>query len=79
MCRSIKTLRPPYVEDPTEQEMAAAALQYVRKISGLRTPGKANAEAFERAVQAVTAATRDLLDHIEIRPQPARAHTHATG
>ena len=71
MCRSIKTLRPPYVEDPTEQEMAAAALQYVRKISGLRTPGKANAEAFERAVEAVTLATRDLLDHIEIKRRPA--------
>jgi hypothetical protein len=71
MCRSIKTLRPPYVEAPTEQEMAAAALQYVRKVSGLRTPGKANAQAFEEAVSAVTAATRDLLGQLEIRHRPA--------
>jgi hypothetical protein len=71
MCRSIKTLRPPYVEAPTEQEMAAAALQYVRKVSGLRTPGKANALAFEEAVSAVTAATRDLLGQLEIRHRPA--------
>jgi hypothetical protein len=71
MCRSIKTLRPPYVEAPTEQEMAAAALQYVRKISGLRAPGKANAEAFDRAVDAVTAATHELLDRLEIRRRPA--------
>ena len=70
MCRSIKTLRPPYVEAPTEQEMAAAALQYVRKVSGLRAPGKNNAEAFDQAVDAVTAATRDLLTHLEIRRRP---------
>ena len=38
MCRSIKTLRPPYAEDVTDQDMRAAALQYVRKISGFRTP-----------------------------------------
>ena len=72
MCRSIKTLRPPYVEAPTEQEMAAAALQYVRKISGMRKPAKANIEAFDRAVEAVAAATADLLEHLEIRPQPVR-------
>lgn len=71
MCRSIKTLRPPYVEAPTEQEMAAAALQYVRKVSGLRSPGKANAEAFDQAVEAVTIATRDLLGQLEIRRRPA--------
>lgn len=72
MCRSIKTLRPPYVEAPTEQEMAAAALQYVRKISGMRKPAKANTEAFDRAVDAVAAATQELLAHLEIRPQPKR-------
>jgi hypothetical protein len=71
MCRSIKTLRPPYVEAPTEQEMAAAALQYVRKISGMRAPAKANVEAFNRAVEAVAAATEDLLAHLEIRQRPA--------
>jgi hypothetical protein len=77
MCRSIKTLRPPYVEAPTEEEMAAAALQYVRKISGMRKPAKANTEAFDRAVEAVTAATQDLLDHLEIRPAPKRAPVNA--
>jgi hypothetical protein len=73
MCRSIKTLRPPYVEAPTEQEMAAAALQYVRKISGMRAPAKANTEAFDLAVRAVTEATRDLLSQLEIRRRPAAA------
>jgi hypothetical protein len=70
MCRSIKTLRPPYVEAPTEDEMAAAALQYVRKISGMRAPAKANTEAFNDAVEAVTEATRELLGSLEIRRRP---------
>ena len=73
MCRSIKTLRPPYVEAPTEQEMAAAALQYVRKISGMRSPAKANVEAFDRAVDAVALATRELLGQLEIRRPAAGA------
>jgi hypothetical protein len=73
MCRSIKTLRPPYVEAPTEEEMAAAALQYVRKISGMRAPAKANAEAFDQAVQAVTEATRELLGSLEIRRRTVAA------
>ncbi|MFI0423888.1 DUF2277 domain-containing protein [Spongiactinospora gelatinilytica] len=72
MCRSIKTLRPPFTETVTEEEMRAAALQYVRKISGFRTPAAHNAEAFDRAVAAVTAATADLLGSIEVRGQ-ARA------
>ena len=70
MCRSIKTLRPPFAEQITENDIRAAALQYVRKISGFRAPSKANTEAFERAVDAVAAATRDLLDHLEVRPHP---------
>jgi hypothetical protein len=73
MCRSIKTLREPYVEDPTEEGVRAAALQYVRKISGFRAPSKANTEAFDRAVAAVAAATQELLDHLEIRGQAASA------
>jgi hypothetical protein len=73
MCRSIKTLRPPFVEAPSEEEMRAAALQYVRKVSGFRAPGRANAEAFEEAVDAVTAATRDLLMRLEVRGQPKSA------
>jgi hypothetical protein len=67
MCRSIKTLREPYTENVTEQDMRAAALQYVRKISGFRQPARHNAEAFEQAVDAVAAATRTLLDSLQLR------------
>ncbi len=67
MCRSIKTLREPYTPNVTEQDMRAAALQYVRKISGFRQPARHNAEAFEQAVDAVTSATRALLDSLEVR------------
>jgi hypothetical protein len=70
MCRSIKTLRPPYVDDLTDADVRAAALQYVRKISGFRAPSRANEDAFDRAVDAVAAATRDLLDQLEVRPRP---------
>jgi hypothetical protein len=67
MCRSIKTLREPYTEQVTEADVRAAALQYVRKVSGFRTPAAHNAAAFDRAVDAVAAATADLLDHLEVR------------
>jgi hypothetical protein len=67
MCRSIKTLRMPYAESVTEEDMRAAALQYVRKISGFRQPSRSNAEAFDRAVQTVADATRTLLDELEVR------------
>jgi hypothetical protein len=67
MCRSIKTLRPPYTEEVTSDDVHAAALQYVRKISGFRAPSRANAEAFERAVEAVAAATDALLDDLQLR------------
>ncbi|MGH3408199.1 MAG: DUF2277 domain-containing protein [Streptosporangiaceae bacterium] len=66
MCRSIKTLREPYTESVTEADMRAAALQYVRKVSGFRTPAGHNAEAFERAVATITAATADLLGHLVV-------------
>ena len=57
MCRNIRTLH--NFEPPaTEDEVHAAALQYVRKISGSTKPSQANAEAFERAVEAVAAASR---------------------
>ncbi len=68
MCRSIKTLRPPYVDEVTDEEVRAAALQYVRKISGFRAPSARNAEAFDEAVAAVTEATRTLLDQVQVRP-----------
>ncbi|GAB2867383.1 DUF2277 domain-containing protein [Actinocorallia aurea] len=67
MCRSIKTLRPPFTEDATEDDVRAAALQYVRKISGFRQPAAHNAAAFEEAVAAVAEATAVLLDRLEVR------------
>jgi hypothetical protein len=71
MCRSIKTLRPPYTEEVTEVDVHAAALQYVRKISGFRAPAPHNAAAFDDAVAAVAAATQKLLDELVIGRQPA--------
>ncbi len=67
MCRSIKTLREPFVDDVTPDDVRAAALQYVRKISGFRTPAPHNAAAFDAAVAAVATATTQLLDGIEVR------------
>lgn len=71
MCRNIKTL---FNFDPpaTDDELRACALQYVRKISGMRQPSQANAEAFEQAVEAIYAVTRELvLEQLETR-QPAK-------
>jgi hypothetical protein len=62
MCRSIKTLRVPYANDVTEDDVRAAALQYVRTISGYRLPAEPDAAVFEEAVARVQAATKDLLD-----------------
>ena len=60
MCRSIKQLR--NTEIPaTDEEIRAAALQFVRKVSGYRKPSKVNEEAFERAVEEVAEATQKLL------------------
>ena len=67
MCRSIKTLRPPYAEVVTDDDMRAAALQYVRKISGFRTPAARNAAAFDQAVAEVAEATARLLGALEVR------------
>jgi hypothetical protein len=64
MCRSIKTLfhtDPP----PTEAEIYAASLQFVRKVSGYRQPSKANQEAFEQAVQEIAIATQRLMGNLE--------------
>jgi hypothetical protein len=70
MCRNIRIL---FNFDPpaTEEEMRAAALQYVRKVSGTNKPAKINQDRFERAVDDVTRATRELLEHME-RRGPAR-------
>ena len=67
MCRSIKTLRPPYEDEVTEDDVRAAALQYVRKVSGFRAPAAHNAAAFEQAVQTIAAATSELLDTLQVR------------
>lgn len=68
MCRSIKTLRPPAIPDEaTEEDMRAAALQYVRKVSGFRAPAAHNQEVFDRAVAEITEATHRLLDGLEVR------------
>ena len=67
MCRSIQTLRPPYHDGATNDDVRAAALQYVRKISGFRQPARHNAEVFQRAVDDVAAATRALLDDLVVR------------
>jgi hypothetical protein len=72
MCRSIKTLRPPYAEAVTDADMRAAALQYVRKVSGFRAPAAHNAAAFEAAVDEIAAATARLLDTLEVRA-PAKS------
>jgi hypothetical protein len=72
VCRSIVTLRPPYATDVTDADVQAAALQYVRKVSGFRRPAAHNAEAFDRAVAQVADATRLLLDSLEVRGQAPR-------
>ena len=78
MCRSIKTLRPPHVEWATDSDVHEAALQYVRKVSGYRTPAQHNVAAFDQGVVAVAAATRTLLDALQVGragavPPPASA------
>ena len=61
MCRSIKTL---YNFEPpaTDEEIRAAALQFVRKLSGFHSPSKANQQAFDEAIEAVATAARTLID-----------------
>ena len=69
MCRNIHTLfnfEPP----ATDEEVRDAALQYVRKISGFNKPSQANAEAFERAVEEVTASTRRLIESLVTTAEP---------
>ena len=72
MCRSIKTLRPPYSDDVSSDDMRAAALQYVRKISGFRAPAAHNAAAFDAAVAEIAASTERLLAALEIRAPASR-------
>jgi hypothetical protein len=63
MCRSIKQLRHP-AELPSDAEIQAAALQYVRKVSGYRVPSRANQAAFDAAVAEIATATRQLIDRL---------------
>jgi hypothetical protein len=76
MCRNIRTLHnfdPPATED----EVAAAALQYVRKISGSTKPSQANAEAFDHAVAAVAEISRELLASLQTNAPPKNRETEA--
>jgi len=72
MCRSIKVLR--RADAPvSEPEISAAALQFVRKVSGFHKPSRANQDAFEAAVKEVAAATERLLDFLgQSKPAPRR-------
>jgi hypothetical protein len=76
MCRNIRTL---YNFEPpaTREEVHDAALQYVRKISGFTNPSQANEAAFERAVEAVTAASARLLDELVTTAPPKNREDEA--
>jgi hypothetical protein len=63
VCRSIKTLRD-FENPPSDEEVRAAALQFVRKISGYRQPARRNQEAFELAVEEIEVASRRLLESL---------------
>jgi hypothetical protein len=76
MCRNIRTLHnfePPASRD----EVQAASLQYVRKVSGTTKPSQANQEAFDRAVAEVAAATEKLLDHLTSSAPPKNREVEA--
>jgi hypothetical protein len=77
MCRSIKTLR--RADSPaSDEEIAAAALQYVRKVSGYRAPSQRNTKAFDAAVSDVGRASRRLLQELEkARTEPAQRASRA--
>ena len=70
MCRSIKTLRGS-AAPVTDEDVHAAALQYVRKLSGYRKPSHANEAVFEAAVDEIALATQRLLDGLVVRGAPA--------
>jgi hypothetical protein len=76
MCRSIHTLHN-YEPPATEDEVRAAALQYVRKISGFTKPSQANMEAFDHAVDAVEAASSRLLDQLVTSAPPKNRDAEA--
>ena len=72
MCRSIKVLRRP--EEPaTREEISAAALQFVRKVSGYRKPSRANQAAFEAALSEISDSVERLLGDLSMRPDKSPA------
>jgi hypothetical protein len=76
MCRNIRPLfnfEPP----ATDEEIHAAALQYVRKVSGTRRPSEANADPFERAITEIAKATRRLVDSLETSAPPKNREVEA--
>ena len=78
MCRSIKTLRS--LETPaTPDDVEAAALQFVRKVSGYRKPSRANQEVFDAAVAEIAAVSQTMLDKLVIRPAPSRGGVSTAG
>lgn len=76
MCRNIRTL---YNFEPaaTEDEIRAASLQFVRKVSGFTRPSQVNEAAFERAVERVTEVTRELLESLETNARPKNREVEA--
>jgi hypothetical protein len=76
MCRNIRPLHN-FAPAATDAEVHDAALQYVRKLSGSTRPSQANAEAFDRAVEAVAVATRQLLDDLVTAAPPKNREVEA--
>ncbi len=76
MCRNIKTLFN-FAPPATEDEIHAASLQFVRKVSGFNKPSKANEAAFNRAVDEIAAATRELLDSLVTSAEPRNRQVEA--
>jgi hypothetical protein len=73
MCRNIKILRAPYAVGVTDDDVHAAALQYVRTVGGVRIPSPHNEQAFNRAVDAISAVTWDLLAGLEASQEQLEA------
>ena len=76
MCRNIKTLAN-FAPPATDDEIRASALQFVRKLSGTTRPSRANEEAFNRAVEEVTAAADRLIHSLQISAPPRNRETEA--
>lgn len=76
MCRNIKPLAN-FAPPATDEEVRAAALQFVRKLSGLNKPSQANQAAFERAVDAIALSARTLLDELVIQAPPRNREVEA--